>query len=436
VIHALALGRRAAESARRLLEGEDPAESREGPLPAPLLWTLEISEEERRRRERPPRLLEPYGPPLGEREALEEAGRCLDCECRLCVEDCEFLSSHCDSPKDLARQVAGRLEEPATLRMVYSCNVCGLCHTVCPENLGTGTMLLGARREAVRRRLAPLREHRRIRSYHELATSRSFRLARAAPGRRRGRRLFFPGCALPALSPRNTLAAYEILRGLDPTTGVLLYCCGAPSAMLGRQEDLERTLAEIGRMAGELGAEELITACPDCAETLASGLPELRVVSLWERLADSWEPPRRREPLKVAIHDACKSRERGSLHEAVRRLAESAGAVVEQGERESRETRCCGLGGMADAVDPALAGRIAARSASESPLPLVTYCAGCRWALAETGKPALHLLELLLGGDWERAAASRNPGLPRRYLNRLRTKWAFSRLRPLEAEGE
>lgn len=432
VVQALALGRRAGETARRLMEGQDPAEGREGPLPARLLWTLKISEEERRRRERPPRLLEPYGPGLSEREVLEEAARCRDCECRLCVEDCEFLSSHCDSPKELARQVTEGLDESGTLRTVYSCNVCGLCRAICPEDLGTGEILLEARREAVRRRLGPLREHRKARSFHELGTSRSFRLARAAPGRRRSRRLFFPGCALPALSPRNTVAAFEILRALDPATGVLLYCCGAPSANLGQEEGVARTLAEIERMAGELGAEELIAACPDCAEVLGSGLPEMRVVSLWERLADSWRPPRRLEDVPMAVHDPCKARKRNATHEAVRRLLASAGAVLEESARSRGETRCCGLGGMVDSVDPGLATRIAGRSAAESALPLVTYCAGCRWALAETGKPSLHLLELLLGEDWERAAVSRNPGLSRRYLNRLRTKWAFRRLRPLE----
>jgi NADPH-dependent glutamate synthase beta subunit-like oxidoreductase len=433
VIQALALGRRAAESARRYLEGEELEEGREGLLPAPLLWTLEIDEEERRLRARPPHLLEPHGPGLSEEQVREEAKRCLDCECDLCVKECEFLAAHCRSPKDLARQVLDAPEEAGTLRMVYSCNVCALCSTVCPEELGTGTLLQEARREAVRRGVGPLREHRGVRSYHELGTSRSFGLARAAPGRRRSRRLFFPGCALPALSPRNTVAAYELLREIDPTTGVLLFCCGAPSGMLGQEKDLARTLGEIEGMAKGLGAGELIAACPDCAHTLGEGLPEMRVTTLWERLAEEWEPPRSAEEVVVAVHDACKTRERSPLHEAVRHLLEGAGARVEESEHSAGLTRCCGLGGMVDSLDPGLAARVAERSAGESARPLVTYCAGCRWALFDAGKPSLHLLDLLLGSDWRRAAASGNPSLPRRYLNRLRAKWALRRLRPVEA---
>ena len=65
VIHALAWGRRLAESADRYLEGRDPAEDRESHLPTPLLWRLEIDEVERR-----------FGGTVGTRNEIdEERGR-------------------------------------------------------------------------------------------------------------------------------------------------------------------------------------------------------------------------------------------------------------------------------------------------------------------------------------------------------------------------
>jgi hypothetical protein len=82
-------------------------------------------------------------------------------------------------------------------------------------------------------------------------------------------------------------------------------------------------------------------------------------------------------------------------------------------------------------VDPPLSKAITKRRADESPLPMVTYCAGCRTALASNGKESLHLLDLLLTDDWRQAAARKPIGAIPRYLNRLRTKWAFKRLQPL-----
>jgi hypothetical protein len=88
---------------------------------------------------------------------------------------------------------------------------------------------------------------------------------------------------------------------------------------------------------------------------------------------------------------------------------------------------------MVGSVDAGLAARIAHRSADESPLPLITYCAGCRKALAGSGKEAVHLLDFLLSLDWRKPARARPPGRLAGRLNRLRAKWRFKRLRPLGA---
>ena len=99
VVHAMALGRRAAESADRFLRGGEMTAEREPVLPATLLWQLDIDEDERKRRERTPTMLVPFNAPMTPEQAVEEAGRCLDCTCGLCVKDCEFLTQYCKSPR-------------------------------------------------------------------------------------------------------------------------------------------------------------------------------------------------------------------------------------------------------------------------------------------------------------------------------------------------
>jgi NADPH-dependent glutamate synthase beta subunit-like oxidoreductase len=433
VISALALGRRAAESAHRFLSGKDMRGNRESPLPSRLLWRLEVDETERQLRERTPVMLKPHNDSIGEAEAREEADRCLDCECGLCVKDCEFLAKHCRSPKDIARRIKEDLEGEGTLEMVYSCNICSLCATICPEDLDGGALLLEARRVAVSGNKAPLPQHKPILSYFNEGVSKTFSLLMPEPGRSRCKRLLFTGCALPAVSPKNTLRMYEELRRGYPGTGVLMYCCGAPVGLLGMDEALRQTSSDILRMAESLGAEELVTACPDCAHTLKMNVPELRVSTVWEKLAGRWQPPRLREGVSVSIHDSCKARHEPGIHLSVRKLIEDGGAFVEDIEYAGELARCCGLGGMIHPVDPDLSQRISRRRGDETPLPLVTYCASCRKALKSCGKDSIHILEFLLSPNWEKSARSKPPGNIPRYLNRLRTKWALGKLRPLQS---
>jgi NADPH-dependent glutamate synthase beta subunit-like oxidoreductase len=436
VIHALADGRRAAESARRFMAGEDLREGRESPLPRRLLWNFTISEAERRARERTPVMLGASTPVLSAEDVRTEAGRCLDCQCGLCVKDCEFLAKHCRSPKDLARRVLAGVDAVDTRAAVYSCNICELCSQVCPEGLDTGRLMLEARRESVRRGLGPLPQHKPIVGYWKAGVSGPFTLAMGEPGRRRARRLFFTGCALPAVAPARTLRVYDELRRHYPGMGVLMWCCGAPAELLGMEEAFHTTRDQILRAAEQLGAEELVAACPDCMHTLKGAVPELAITTLWERLAGQWSPPARRQGVVVSIHDSCKARHQDGLHAAVRQLVRDGGAVVEEIEYNHRLARCCGFGGMIAPVDPALQQSVTRRRAAESSLPMLTYCAGCRTALAGCGKESLHVLDFLLADDWREEIARKPPGALPRYFNRLRTKWAFKRLRPLAAEAQ
>jgi Fe-S oxidoreductase len=378
-------------------------------------------------------MLTPFNEEMTEAEVLEESERCLDCECGLCVKDCEFLAKHCDSPKDLARKIAqGKLDE--SLDMTYSCNICSLCATVCPEDLDTGALLLEGRNEAVRRGNGPLPVHKGIVGYFNAGVSNTFSLLSPEPGRRRSKRLFFAGCGLPAISPRNTIRAYNELRKHYPGTGVLMYCCGAPVELIGMEEPYRKATEEILRMAESVGAEELVPACPDCVHTLQHSVPDLKVTPIWELLAGKWKPPRLREGEQISIHDSCKARHMPGIHDAVRTLLHDGGSRVEDIEYNGELARCCGFGGMIYPVDTELSQKITQRRADETELPMITYCAGCRMALASRGKESIHILDFLLSSDWRKTSRKKPPGSIPRYLNRLRTKWAFKRLRPLEAE--
>jgi Fe-S oxidoreductase len=428
VIDAMALGRRAAESARRYLDGQESAKQAVEVRPPDLLWELSIDEVQRRRRVRTPVLLTPAPEPMTEAEVQGEAERCLDCSCDRCVRDCEFLASSCNSPRDLARRVKHGIEDH--LVTVYSCNVCGLCATLCPVGLDTGELMLAARREAVCRGLAPLPEHRQVRRELHAGVSNMFSMSGPAPGRRRAKRLFFAGCELPATSPAHTLALYGHLLRQDPRIGVLMYCCGAPAEILGWEEESDRARTEIRRAMGELGAEELIVACPQCQETLGERCPDIRVSSVWEILAETWDPTRRFDRLRVTIHDPCRSRHNPEVHAAIRTLVRTCGVEVVETDYSHERTRCCGAGGKIEHIDPELYSQIAARASEQGELPMVTYCTGCRGALRDAGRDTIHVLDLLMTDDPVGGALDPEPGSGKRLANRLRSKWAIRRMVP------
>ena len=428
VIDAMALGRRAADSIRCVLDDAPLAGAGRVDEPPALLWELGIDEAERRRRERTPNLLEPAPAPMTDKEVRGEAERCLDCTCDRCVRDCEFLAAHCSSPRDLARLVKQGID--GHLETVYSCNVCGLCATLCPVDLDTGELMLAARREAVRRGLAPLPEHKQVRRELRAGVSRTFSLAAAAPGRRHARRLFFTGCELPATSPGQTRTLYEHLLRHDPRIGVLMYCCGVPAEILGLEDEGVQAREEIRRAMDELGAEELVVACPQCQETLRDRLADVRVSSVWEVLAETWDPSNRFDELQLAIHDPCRSRHDPEVHAAIRTLVRTCGAAVVEAEYSHERTRCCGAGGKIENVDPELYARIAARASGQVELPMLTYCTGCRSALRDAGRDTIHILDLLMSKKPLGAALDSEPGIAMRLVNRLRSKWSIRRMTP------
>ena len=433
VIQSLSMGRRAAESVDLMLRAQDLREGRKLPVPPKPLWTLEIDESERASRERSPVMLTPYNEAMTEAEVLEEGKRCLDCVCGLCVDDCEFLTKFCDkSPKELARMIKAGIELPDTLQMTFSCNVCSLCERVCPENLDTGKMLLAARQEA-QKKVGSRPQHKPIVSYWKAGVAGMFSMVMPEPGRQKAKRLFFTGCALPAVMPNHAISVYNALRKHYPGTGVVMLCCGAPVELIGMEEEHHMNVEMLTRMAESVGAEELLPACPDCAHALTESMPEFKITPVWELLADAWDPPRKREGATVSIHDSCKAAHMPNLHDAVRTLINKGGAEIDEVEYNREMGRCCGFGGMIYPIDAELSQKVTQRRANESEHPMVTYCAGCRMALKGCGKESIHLLDLLYEDDWKKKANAAPPGALGRYANRLMTKWRFKRLKPLTA---
>lgn len=326
--------------------------------------------------------------------------RCL--ECRLCVDNCEFLKSHCETPKNLAEEFRARFAEiPA---VPYSCNLCGLCGRLCPEGLDIGQVCLEVRRQLVTAGLSPLPEHQAAIKEQEWSSPDIFSAAAPGPGDGKCKQIFFPGCSLSAYSPDLVIKTYEYLQERLPCTGIMLGCCGAPSYELGDSSRFQQALGKITARMKEAGASELIVACPDCYHIFKENAPDIRLTTVYELMVRNGLP----EPAKTgngrifSIHDSCKTRYESGIQESVRKIAAELGYVVEEPEYTKDKTRCCGMGGMVAYVDMKLVNRTTMGRVKELPHDVLTYCASCRNAFALTGKPSVHILDIIFGSELEK----------------------------------
>ncbi len=405
VIKAVAAGIEAAISIDRYLKGEDLSEGR----PVAIKRLKEISTEGVEKKDRVilPKLDVAKGKgsvkveqTLDEQSAIEEAGRCLACECKRCMTGCEFLKRFCESPKGFTKDfLAGAFKKKP--QALFCCNLCELCEKVCPEEINVGRMCIEARRVAVDQGSAPLGGHRIVLKDQAFVRSDEFTLMVPKPEKRKVRRVFFPGCHLSAYNPSLVTSTYEWLRKKDPDTGILLRCCGAPTNGLGFLADFKIMIAELEAEVERMGAEEIIPACPNCFRTMSLFSDKLYPTSLYDVIAADWDEGdiNTAEGGVFNLHDPCAGRFHTGPHDNVRTLIKYTGARIEELEHIREDTRCCGMGGMIAFTSPALAGTITKQRVTEATQDLLTYCATCQSSLSGQ-KPTLHILDLIFNPDW------------------------------------
>jgi glutamate synthase (NADPH/NADH) small chain len=362
-------------------------------------------------------------------EAMEEAGRCLQCDCRECVKVCAYLERFGAYPKKYAREVYNNLSivmgEHKANRLINSCSLCGLCEQVCPNDFAMQDLCLEARRKMVDSGKMPPSAHEFALLDMEFSQSERFALAHHQPGCETSTYLFFPGCQLCASAPHQADMVYAHLRlHLDGGVGLMLNCCAAPAYWAGRQEMFDAHTAHIRSQWESLGQPQMILACSTCMQMFEQFLPGIPMVSLWSILENHLEKmllgP---DGTPLVVHDPCTSRSNAELRESVRRILTRAGLEIQELALGQDKTECCGFGGLMQNANPELAREVVQRRAGRSDCDYVTYCAMCRDNLAASGKRVIHLLDLLFPDpDCPDPAVRPRPVWSLRRENRARLK--------------
>lgn len=182
VVEAMALGRKAAISINRYLSGQDLRENREFkkegvyktqldvPLPN---GTEDIQRIHKNKRAAAERIqdFEPIDLGFSEEEAVREALRCLQCECRLCIKECVMLEQYGKCPKEICGSLLQG--ENLDMELAYSCNDCDSCTVVCPRELPVREIFMETRKDFVlaNGKEPPLQGHRAVKIHQELGFS-------------------------------------------------------------------------------------------------------------------------------------------------------------------------------------------------------------------------------------------------------------------------
>ena len=453
-IQAMATGKRAAQSVIRYLRGESLTEGRElkdtwtyeTKLQMPTDWSV-ITETREDMQELPPATrinsFEEVALGYTKEEARREADRCRQCECKLCMKECIMLNDYTECPKAMFTEYLEKGAENVERMIAYSCNECNQCTLKCPKEFDLKSTFKALKEVYAEQNdgLVPLEilQPSDVSQEKECADEYCTRIdgkpieKMEKQKKKKTKYVFVPGCTVPAYSPEGV---EHVLRHLkdslgEENVGALLQCCGKVTRFIGEEEKFEERNKKAIDILDEMGAEVIITVCPSCYKVFQETAKNQKVIAYWDLMKNLIGLPEGTKGVGIGsdvvfnIHDSCVTRNETSHHESVRWLLDELGYQWEEIERNGKNTRCCGVGGMACTSNPELYERVYTRRANDFHQDnIVTYCGSCRGTMQTAGKDAVHMLDLIFGKQYTKDQAK-----PRGYktedemwANRLETK--------------
>jgi len=392
-------------------------------------------------------------------KAIEEAKRCLKCQCDECIKACAHMQRFNITPDRYIRSINHNerivLGNRSANAMINSCTECGLCKEVCPIGIGMADIIHATRRSMVERGKMPLSAHDFALKDMQFSQSDSFSMVRKQPSKEQSKDLFYypviafsgyarglykgsgktgylfyPGCQLSATHTDYIGEIYKHVVGIikakdaDNDVGLYLGCCGAPADWAGRLDLMPESVEKIHKVWTEMGEPTFILACSSCASTFEKYLPMIKTISLWEVL-DKYGLPTtdiKKGKRVLSIHDACASRHNTAVHDSIRSIVKTLGYTIEELEYSKEKAKCCGYGGLVSNANPEQADVFVKDRINESKQDILVYCAMCKDAIVKGNKRAYHILDLIYGIEKDEDSPQKMPTLSERQNNRKRLK--------------
>ncbi len=338
-------------------------------------------------------------------EAIQEAERCLQCSCDACIRYCDLLHHSKKFPKKLADEVEATIN-PGTMagdgtiatRLISTCNHCGLCKEVCPQDIDVGTFLLQSHRIMTQKGAMPWAYHDFWLRDMEFCNSNEVNISATPYAEKNSKFMYFPGCQLGGSEPKYVTESYRLLLEYNPRTALMLMCCGAPAEWAGDEDKHSKVINRIREGWVAFGKPTVVFACPSCKQMFDTYLPEIHSAFLYNIiLAHSHFPDRRSCGETVSVFDPCSSRYEPELQLSVRSLTENLGFNLLPLETEGKLAKCCSWGGQISIANPEYTKEIVRLRIEQNNSTYITYCVNCRDVFAAAKKPVFHILDLVLG---------------------------------------
>jgi len=360
---------------------------------------------------------------------IDNGENCIDC--KKCMKGCPMLDEFTTSPKSLLLDF--KTNKPSS-DISFSCATCDYCYSVCPKDISFNEIFYESKKEHAKDdKVLKGFGYRSILFHQKNSFSKLFTAKTTFHDGRYANMAFMPGCALSSYSPKLVNKIYKYLNGAMPGINVLQQCCGQPTRIVG---DMQRFHTLYSRLEGDIQgmkADTIITACENCYMSLKEFSPNIKVVSLYEVLADIGIPKEKENFYKnfekVALHDPCPTRNEKNLQDSVRRLLDLLGVPYEEFKKNRAKTECCGSGGMLELTNKNLAlDQMRSRVNQTSCNTIISYCQSCAESMNKGGKNGLHILDLIFSKTDGTYFKQKKNGLIGKWYNRYKSKKMVEKL--------
>ncbi|WP_416044904.1 pyridine nucleotide-disulfide oxidoreductase/dicluster-binding protein [Clostridium tyrobutyricum] len=362
-------------------------------------------------------------------EAVEEAKRCLKCQCLNCVKICSHLKKYNRVPKKYIREINHNetivLGNHYANKIINSCTLCGLCKEVCPSCIDMKEIIQETRQSMVERGKMPISAHDFALKDMEFSNSKYFHMVKNQPGYNEVKYVFYPGCQLSASQPEYIEKTYKyLISNIKRGVGIFLGCCGAPADWSGRQDLMKLNVENIRDKWKAMKKPIFILACSSCCSVFEKYMPEIKYISLWEIMDKRGIPIKNKISKKhvLNIHDACTTRHNNRIHNSIRHIVSDLGYTVEELKYSREKTKCCGYGGLVYFANREQSDEFVNDRIQESSEDYLVYCAMCKDLFVSKGKKTYHILDLIYSDNIEKVSLKKAPTLSERHKNRILLK--------------
>lgn len=310
---------------------------------------------------------------------IDTYDHCTDC--KKCMQGCPMLHEFTDSPKYLLQTF--KVNKP-TSHISFSCATCNYCHSVCPQDISFKKLFFSAKKEyAQDDKVLQSIGYKSILFHQKNSFSKLFTAKTKFHNGKYKNMAFMPGCALSSYSPKLVEKVYKHLNSFLPGINVLQQCCGQPTRIVGDMNKFHERYSKLEADITAMKIDTVVTACENCFMSLKEYSPNVKILSLYEVLADVGIPKEKENFYsdfeKVALHDPCPTRHEKNLQESVRKVLTLLGLSYEEFKSNREKTECCGSGGMLELTNQKLAfAQMQSRANQTTCKSIISYCQSCR----------------------------------------------------------